>query len=700
MSGKFSLQELFDKAKLLHQQKKLREAESYYNKVLKLQPGFPEAHHLLGILCSQSGNHQNGINHILKAIEKQPANPIYYHNLGKVYAAARHWDAAIQSYKIATKLSPKFAEAFFNLAIALKAKGQLEKAVQAYLGALKVNPGYAEAWYNLGIIYQETGRMKSAREAYEECLDIQPDYALAHNNLASVLEHWDESEKALLHYHKALDLLPGFTEAMKNLAGAYEKQGYTGKARKYYNLMLYQKGKDALEGWAEWHLVQLSEIIWPDTESIIAYRNSLFKSIDAFYKKPPQLVLSKLAELSIQPPYDLAYQGKNDYEIKKRYGQFFEQYFKQLRPQIHQGSPHTIRATHRHVGFVVTSGHEGVFIKCMRGIINHLDTNTLQVTIVCNAPNGEEILRPSISNPGVQFLSISQKVDMAIRQVQNAKFDILYYWEIGTDTLNYFLPFCQLAPVQCTSWGWPVTSGIPSVQYFISCHLLENKHSKGHYTESLIQFKKLPTYYYRPPVPETQSPIDHFDLPQDKAIYLCAQNLRKVHPEMDELFARILQKDPEGIVVFIQDKKKNITQKLKDRLAKSCPKVYQRIYFLRRMNEPDYLNLLKHATVILDTLYYTGGANTAYDAFATGTPYITLPSEYHRGNYGAAAYRQLGAVDLIVDSKESYIDKAVKVANDPAFRRRLSQQILAGGPQIFEDLEAVKELESFFKTIS
>ena len=40
---------------------------------------------------------------------------------------------------------------------------------------------------------------------------------------------------------------------------------------------------------------------------------------------------------------------------------------------------------------------------------------------------------------------------------------LIYFWEVGTDTTNYFLPFCRLAPVQCTGWGWPETSAAPAV---------------------------------------------------------------------------------------------------------------------------------------------------------------------------------------------------------------------------------------------
>jgi protein O-GlcNAc transferase len=356
--------------------------------------------------------------------------------------------------------------------------------------------------------------------------------------------------------------------------------------------------------------------------------------------------------------------------------------------------------TRQRIGFVVTNGHEGVFIKCMRGILNHLDTTRFDITIVCSLPHGEEILRPVITNPVIRFLGLPKRLDQALQVVAQADFDILHYWEVGTDAMNYFLPFCRLAPVQCATWGWPVTTGIPAMDYFLSCEALETPDADSHYTEKLIRFKKLPTYYYRPPVPELLEKIEAYGLPNDVPIYLVAQNLRKVHPDFDEIVKGILKKDKEGVVVFIKDKQANITGLLQARLKKACGANADRIVFLERMEEQKYLNLAALAEVILDTLYYTGGANTAFDAFATGTPYVTLPSEYHRGRFGLAAYRQIGVEEAIATDVSDYIEKAVKIANDANYRNDLSQRIKANADKVFEDIEAVRELEDFFGDVT
>ena len=395
-------------------------------------------------------------------------------------------------------------------------------------------------------------------------------------------------------------------------------------------------------------------------------------------------------EQKLEPTGNLPYEGRDVKKIKRLYAQLFNPYF----PKIERRT--LIQKTKPKIGFVVTHGHEGVFIKCMRGLINQFDTNRFEVVIVCSLPVGIEKLQPKITNSAVSFLGIPKEVDQAFQIIAKANFEVLHYWEVATDYMNYFLPFFRLAPIQCTSWGWPITSGIPQMDYFLSAETLEIPAADDHYTEELIRFKKIPTYYYRPQVPKTLESIASFGLSSEVPIYLCAQNLRKVHPDFDDLVKNILEKDKEGMVVFIQDAHSNITKLLQERLTEHCGKNSERIYFLNRMPPERYLNLIALANVVLDTLYYTGGANTAYDAFAAGTPYVTLPWTFHRGRFGAAAYRQIGVLDLIATDKADYVDKAIQVANDAELRNNISQRILANAHKVFEDSEALKELEDFF----
>ncbi len=200
-------------------------------------------------------------------------------------------------------------------------------------------------------------------------------------------------------------------------------------------------------------------------------------------------------------------------------------------------------------------------------------------------------------------------------------------------------------------------------------------------------------------MPAISKSLSEYGLPSGKRIYLCQQNLRKVHPDFDVLVNALLHKDQEGLVVFIKDKQEAITQKLSQRLAINCASNFSRIVFIERMPEEEYLGLLTQCSVVLDTLHYGGGANTIYDAFEAGIPVITLEGSKHSARFASAALKQLGVTDTIAYSSNEYVEKAFSIASDVSRRADIIQRMKENRKMIFEDQEAVKELEAFLLSV-
>src|SRR5690606_24511696 len=193
-------------------------------------------------------------------------------------------------------------------------------------------------------------------------------------------------------------------------------------------------------------------------------------------------------------------------------------------------------------------GHEEVFLRCMAGIITGLASVGLDAVILC-AGSGEAQLRRGLGEAAVLFAPFSEQVASAVETIAQAGCHVLYYWEIGSDALNYILPFYRLAPVQVTSWGTQVTSGLREVDYYLSSSLIEAPDAQQHYTERLHCLSTLLTFQRR--VPELPAlPRSYFGLPDDRRIYLCPQTVLKLHPDHDELFAKVLEADPEGLLVL------------------------------------------------------------------------------------------------------------------------------------------------------
>src|SRR5207237_1565690 len=135
-----------------------------------------------------------------------------------------------------------------------------------------------------------------------------------------------------------------------------------------------------------------------------------------------------------------------------------------------------------------------------------------------------EEVASAIQKAADRHVALSISLPAARRAIAAEQLDVLFYADLGMDPITYSLAFSRLAPVQCVTWGHPVTSGIPAMDYFISSDLLETEEAAEHYTERLIRLKSLAVCYPRPEPPVPLRPRSHFGLPDEGTLYACPQN--------------------------------------------------------------------------------------------------------------------------------------------------------------------------------
>jgi protein O-GlcNAc transferase len=649
MKSPANVTHLFTAAQRYHQSGQLQRAADLYRQILAQAPYHADTLHLLGLICSRQQRYPEAVKYLRRALQQQPENPIFHNNLGEV----------------------------------LRRQGRLDPAVNSYRQALALNPQFAEAHYNLANVYRLQGHADEAAVHYQRALVLRPDYLKAYYNLGNTLFGQRQFAAATACYRQAIALNPQYVEAHLNLGRAEEQLGRLEVTRQSLQQVLALEPDDQL---LRLHLATLCPPIPAGNAAIDAYRADLHATLTRYAEYDLQFTLPQLQRSGALPPYNLMYQGRDDRRIKEMWAGLFQGHFPEQRAKPGRGRPH--------IGVVITAGHAGGFLKSTRGLFNQLPPERFRLTIVCS-PQDARSISPHMSHPTVRYLELSDQLEPAVAQLRQARFDLLYYREVGSDLLNYVLPFFRPAPVQCLSFGTPVTTGIPQMDYYLSAEQLETPESDAHYTETLVRFRHLPLYYERPTLPANPRPRDYFGLPANRRLYLCLQNLRKIHPDADPLPAAILRRDPQGLLVFIADEAAAITDLLRQRFQAGMPDLLERIYFLPRMGRDDYLSLLLQGDVILDMPHYSG-VNTMYDAFAAGKPVVTLPTRYLRGRFTAAAYRTMGMDDCIAATPAAYVDLALQLGTDPSYRATISRRISEAGPVLFENVAAVTELTDFF----
>ncbi len=267
--------------------------------------------------------------------------------------------------------------------------------------------------------------------------------------------------------------------------------------------------------------------------------------------------------------------------------------------------------------------------------------------------------------------------------IESQQVDILWYLDINMTTDTYFLAHARLAPIQMVSAGHPCTTGVSSIDYFISSTHLEPENTQDNYTETVIQLPTLPMIYQDFETTSIQRNRKVFGLPDDKNIYFCAQTLFKIHPKMDVLFKGILEQDANALIVFsyagtfLADQLRNRLGDLADRCL-FIPTVPQHLFF----------HLLASVDVLLDTTPF-GSGNTLCQSLSVGTPTICFEIIDLRSAGAPGLYRLMGIEDTIATNNQQYIDLAVALATQPEKRTALKNRILEKKHLIFQNDDSI-----------
>jgi protein O-GlcNAc transferase len=378
-----------------------------------------------------------------------------------------------------------------------------------------------------------------------------------------------------------------------------------------------------------------------------------------------------------------AYQGCNDRDLHANLGRIYSG------PNVAQNPSSRERPR---IGIVSALLRDHTIGRLNLGRIERLDRERFEV-VVCAAGQIRDPLAQAFQRTADRFVPLPRDVAAARRLIAEQELDLLLFTDVGMDALTYTLAFSRMAPVQCATWGHPVTTGSPAIDHFISSRLLELPEADDHYTERLARLPSLGTWYPRPAPPRGDERAA-LDLARELNVYACPQTLFKLHPEFDGYLADILRRDPRGVVVLIEGRVPMWTELLKARFDREMPDVLERICWAPALPRERFLGLLAAADVVLDPIHF-GGGNSSYESLAMGTPLVTQPGRLLRSRITQALYAKCGIDELVAGSREEYVELAVGLAGDRERAHHHRQQIGERAPSLFEDEDEVRDLEEF-----
>jgi predicted O-linked N-acetylglucosamine transferase (SPINDLY family) len=675
--------QLLNNGIIAHRSGRLAEAEQAYREALTLEPNHPDLNHLLGVAVSQQGRHLEAVEYIQRAVAVNPAVPAFYNNLGLALHGLNEVERAEASFRHALKLDPAYAQAHNNLGLVLKDRARLQDAAACFTQATALASDYADAWNNLGNVLHDLGRIEEAVINYRRAIDLQPGLAKAYNNLGTALQVQERHDEAIKWFRRALGYQPNDAAALENLALSLKSQGRMAEALESYRQAFQIEPSDAVR----YELATVLPLINASTAEILRCRQTLIDALQGLIREGVQL---DPIQRPIGTLFYLAYQGLNDRPVHELVARLCAGAGRDL-----TGGRRPRKSERIRVGFLSYFFRDHTIGRFWKETLQRLSRQQFEVVVLAITPQDDPVTR-RIREAVEHYVVLPRHPAEARRLVAQEQLDVLVFTDVGMEPLSFALAINRLAPVQCATWGHPVTTGLPTIDYFLSSEALETEVSQEHYTERLVRLPSLGLYLEQPAMPgEARSRID-FGLPPEGRLYGCLQSLFKLHPDDDTLWAQILRTDAEGHLVVLGDPASPVGQALRERWVCAMPDVLDRIHFVPALPHDDFLRLTSLMDVMLDPLHF-GGGRSSYEALALGIPVVTLPSEFLRGRITYAIYQRLGVGDCVARDREEYVQLALRLAQDAKHRDFVRQKIRAGCPRFFADQQAVHDLESFLR---
>ena len=582
-------------------------------------------------------------------------------------------------------------------------KGHSLEAAKLYMQALKhddQDDQDARIWANLGNALSVAGSQDKALQAYQISVALCPENPMMRFNLGVALLDNDMLIQAQEHLEFAAGKTPEFAWAHERLGDLYYRRNMRSQSLRSYDRAIELRPLDFGLKWRR-GLAELS-ICYRNEKEINTARENYLKQLTnllhSFDPSSQEAVATAFQGLT-QTPFYLAYQGRNDINLQRLYGEYIAKIVRAAfsgLPEVNQAPPKDKDGRWR-VGFVSKYfARHSVWKLPLRGWLENLDKKYFSLygyaTTHCPDSPGADLCRKYVHGD----FQVNQLAETIARDSLHA----IVYPEIGMDWKTTCLAALRLAPVQMAGAGHPQTTGLSTIDFFLSSKLMEPPDAQKYYTEKLVLLPNLSSYNY--PSPEvTELSRKSLGLPEKDILYLSPQSLFKYIPRYDNIFARIAQKVHGSKFLFIRhDYSEDITECFRKRIYECFENLNinpdRHVIFLPRLTSDKFTALCGLCDIFLDNPGWSGN-NTSLEAIWKGTPVITMPLKMMRSRHAAANLQMTGVMETICSSVEGYIQTAVDLGRNPERRRKVAQALHLQRSAAFGDKECVRGLNNLLK---
>ena len=317
-----------------------RDAEAFaaLAKALALKPGSASTHYSMGLLFEKIGDRSQAIMAYRQAIALDKQLTYGYNKLGSLLLAAGEIDEAESIYNQGMLARPEHFRCYLNLGKLMVLRERLDRAIELYQQALGLDPCNPEilqelgrAWeikqnlnksyFYSGYSYYYQNKYREAIAQYEQYLEKQAGDVTLYKALADCHRRLEEREIAIRYYREGIARHPESADLYLCLVVELQNCGETEEA--------IATAKQASQVLPNEFIFKIEEklllpVLYETEEEIEYYRQRFTRGLDELIAETVLDTRSArqnaLKGIGYDTNFYLPYQGKNDLELQKKYG--------------------------------------------------------------------------------------------------------------------------------------------------------------------------------------------------------------------------------------------------------------------------------------------------------------------------------------------------------------------------------------------
>lgn len=655
-------------------------AERLAKMILKARPKDLVALQVYGLSLAMQGRIADSVSPLYAASQQDQKNPELLSNLAKAQHGAGLYADAIQTYKKLDRLIPNNAQILTDMGTALAKSKFYDEAGALFNRAIEIQPDYFLAWSNRGNLLSDLRFSKDAVVSYEKALELNPGYAEAWTNYGNALFALSKYEDAKSAHEEALKIDARFGEAWLNYGNTLLELKKIDESFDAYDKAFSIK-PDVPYLMGQLFAAKASLCIWDGSPS-----DQLLLDLVAKGELPtiPFNLLQTTADLALQKIC-----AKNFAEDK------FPKFDVSTAGNQQKRSDNKIR-----IGYFSSDFRDHPVGILIENLLKLHDREKFEIFgFFLNPACGDALEQRLIASfDGVIDLhntSDQAAVDLIISNCLDIAIDLNGH----TSGARTALFARKLAPIQINYLGYAGTSGTNFYDALVADKVVVPEEYQSYYSEPIAY---LPNSFF--PV-DTSISVGSFGplparasqgLPDVGFIFACFNNAYKITPFIFDVWMGLLRDLPDSVLWLSKPSIKaqsNLQQEAERRGVDSS----RLIFATRTPGRLEHLSRLRLADLFLDTPNYNAHATTA-DALWAGLPVLTQIGHTFAGRVAASQITALGLSELIANSEDEYIAKALEFATNPSTLKAVRQRLEDNRAQspLFDTRRYVNDLEAIY----